>query len=181
MSTGLALPVGPTPADPPATLAIQPWPDGVIDALGHDPRSHYVEQYWLGILGPSTTWLLRRLAAGLEASPEGFDLPLADTAQALVSGCTVTSALIRAVASASRARNLQPLHSSRPAGVQISPLHSKFCSRCIPAGRVGGLTRADSHPQVQATAGAKTVQRSPRSLLDHRPPRAEATTSAGAG
>ncbi len=83
MSTGLALPVGPTPADPPATLAIQPWPDGVIDALGHDPRSHYVEQYWLGILGPSTTWLLRRLAAGLEASPEGFDLPLADTAQAL--------------------------------------------------------------------------------------------------
>ena len=43
----------------------------------------YVEQYWLGILGPSTTWLLRRLAAGLEANPEGFDLPLAATAQAL--------------------------------------------------------------------------------------------------
>ncbi len=47
MSTGLALPVGSTPANPPDTLAIQPWPDGVIDALGHDPRSHYVEQYWL--------------------------------------------------------------------------------------------------------------------------------------
>ncbi len=83
MSTGLALPVGPTSANPPDTLAIQPWPDGVIDALGHDPRSAYVEQYWLSILGPSTTWLLRRLAAGLEASPDGFDLPLADTAQAL--------------------------------------------------------------------------------------------------
>jgi len=40
----------------------------------------------LGILGPSTTWLLRRLAAGLEASPDGFDLPLADTAQALGPG-----------------------------------------------------------------------------------------------
>jgi len=83
MSTALALPAGPTPAEPPDTLAIQPWPDGVIDALGHDPRSHYVEQYWLGILGPSTTWLLRRLAAGLEASPDGFDLPLAVTAQSL--------------------------------------------------------------------------------------------------
>ena len=63
-----------------ATLAVRPWPDPVIDALGHDPRSAYVEQYWLGILGPSTTWLLRRLAAGLEASPAGFDLPLSDTA-----------------------------------------------------------------------------------------------------
>ena len=67
----------------PAAVPVRPWPDGVIDALGHDPRSSYVEQFWLGILGPSTTWLLRRLAAGLEAHPEGFDLPLADTAQAL--------------------------------------------------------------------------------------------------
>lgn len=67
----------------PATLSIRPWSDGVIDTLGHDPRSAYVEQFWLGVLGPSTTWLLRRLAAGLEASPAGFDLPLADTAQAL--------------------------------------------------------------------------------------------------
>ena len=66
-----------------ATLAVRPWPDPVIDALGHDPRSAYVEQFWLGILGPSTTWLLRRVATGLEVSPAGFDLPLADTARAL--------------------------------------------------------------------------------------------------
>jgi hypothetical protein len=66
-----------------ATLAVRPWPDPVIDALGHDPRSAYVELYWLGILGPSTTWLMRRLAAGLEESPAGFALPLADTARAL--------------------------------------------------------------------------------------------------
>ncbi len=72
-----------TPAPDQLTIAIRPWPDGVIDALGHDPRSSYVEQFWLGILGPSTTWLLRRLAAGLEANPAGFDLPLADTARAL--------------------------------------------------------------------------------------------------
>ena len=82
MSTDL-LSAATSPASPPATLMIRPWPDGVIDALGHDPRSSYVEQFWLGILGPSTTWLLRRLAAGLEAHPAGFDLPLADTASAL--------------------------------------------------------------------------------------------------
>lgn len=72
------------PADaPPVVLPIRPWPDGVIDALGHDPRSAYVERFWLGILGPSTTWLLRYLANGLDESPEGFDLDLAATAQAL--------------------------------------------------------------------------------------------------
>jgi hypothetical protein len=66
-----------------STLAVRPWPDPVIDTLGHDPRSLYVEQFWLAILGPSATWLMRRLAAGLEANPAGFDLPLAETARAL--------------------------------------------------------------------------------------------------
>jgi hypothetical protein len=64
-------------------LTIRPWPDDVIDALGHDPRSAYVERFWLGVLGPSAVWLLRRLAAGLESSPAGFELPLGDTAKAL--------------------------------------------------------------------------------------------------
>ena len=65
------------------TLSVLPWPDAVIDQLGHDPRSAYVEQFWLGILGPSTTWLLRRLATGLEAAPDGYVLPLAETARSL--------------------------------------------------------------------------------------------------
>lgn len=64
-------------------LQIRPWPDPVIDTVGHDPRSHYVEEFWLGILGPSTTWLLRRMATGLEAQPDGFTMPLGDTARAL--------------------------------------------------------------------------------------------------
>src|SRR2546423_9980671 len=71
------------------TLEIRPWPDAVIDTLGHDPRSNYVETYWLSVLGPSTTWLLRRLARGFEASPAGFTLDLDDTARAL--GLATTS------------------------------------------------------------------------------------------
>ena len=63
-----------------ASVHIIPWPDAVIDALGHDPRSTYVERFWLGVLGPSSIFLLRRIAAGLEASPDGFDLDLAETA-----------------------------------------------------------------------------------------------------
>jgi len=81
MSTVSLLPFDDT--SPVTVLPVRPWPDPVIDALGHDPRSAYVETFWLGILGPSTTWLLRRLAAGLDAFPAGFDLDLADTAAAL--------------------------------------------------------------------------------------------------
>ena len=65
------------------TLTVRPWVDEVIDSLGFDPRSPYVERFWLGILGPSTTWLLRRLAAGFDQAPDGFEISLAETAQAL--------------------------------------------------------------------------------------------------
>ncbi len=71
------------PTFPVPTLLVRPWPDAVIDELGHDPRSPYVERFWLGILGPSATWLLRRLVAGLEATPDGFTLDLASTATEL--------------------------------------------------------------------------------------------------
>jgi hypothetical protein len=64
-------------------LTIQPWSDAVIDRVGHDPRSVYVEQFWLGVLGPSTTWFLRLLAHRLDREPEGFDLDLRATARTL--------------------------------------------------------------------------------------------------
>ena len=89
-----ALPLLPT-----ETLTVRPWPDPVIDKLGHDPRSAYVERFWLGVLGPSTTWLLRRVAAGLEAEPAGFELPLAETARALgLGGEGRNSPFVRALA-----------------------------------------------------------------------------------
>ncbi len=71
------------PTFPIPTLRVVAWEDVVIDELGHDPRSTYVERFWLGILGPSATWLLRRLAAGLEAAPGGFELELGPTATEL--------------------------------------------------------------------------------------------------
>ena len=70
--------------DPVDSLSVVPWPDPVIDAVGHDPRSTYVETFWLGILGPSTTFLMRHLVTSLEAAGEdGFDLPLGVTARRL--------------------------------------------------------------------------------------------------
>jgi hypothetical protein len=64
-------------------LHIVAWADPVIDSLGHDPRSWYVEQFWLPVIGPTSTWLLRRMVAGLDAEPDGSDMDLDDTARAL--------------------------------------------------------------------------------------------------
>lgn len=79
------MPTNVIPVLPVDTLTVRPWPDPVIDRLGHDPRSLYVETYWLGILGPSTTWLLRRIVAGFdeEGCAEGYELDLPETARCL--------------------------------------------------------------------------------------------------
>lgn len=66
-----------------STLAVVPWADPVIDVMGHDPRSTYVERFWLAVLGPSTTWLVRHISHRFEAAPEGFTLHLAETASVL--------------------------------------------------------------------------------------------------
>ncbi len=65
------------------SLRIVAWTDPVIDTLGHDPRSWYVEQFWLPIVGPTSTWLLRRIASHLDTEPDGFPLNLEETARGL--------------------------------------------------------------------------------------------------
>ena len=70
-----------TPLAP--TVIVLPWHDPVVDSVGYDARSAYVELFWLGVLGPTSTWLLRRLVTGLDAYPDGYELDLAETATAL--------------------------------------------------------------------------------------------------
>ena len=65
------------------TLIVLPWPDADADRWGHEARSRYVELFVLPILGPSATWLLRRLVDGLETYPEGYELDLPETAVSL--------------------------------------------------------------------------------------------------
>jgi hypothetical protein len=55
------------------------WEDAADDGQ-FDPRSRYVERFWLSVLGPSAVWILRRLADGLDDRPDGFDLDLDDLA-----------------------------------------------------------------------------------------------------
>ena len=64
-------------------IAITPWSDPIIDTLGHDPRSEYVERFWLPTLGPTSLLLLRRLASHFDQNPDGLTLEAADLSQAL--------------------------------------------------------------------------------------------------
>ena len=64
-------------------LTVVPWIDPVVEQVGHDPRSPYVEQFWLGLLGPSTTWLLRLMADRFDDDPDGFELDGDDLARTL--------------------------------------------------------------------------------------------------
>jgi hypothetical protein len=66
-----------------AAIRVMPWPDPVLDAVGHDPRSWYVETFWLPTLGPTALLLLRHLADRFESNPKGIQLQVADTAAAL--------------------------------------------------------------------------------------------------
>ena len=64
-------------------LHVIPWRDPVVEAVGYDPRSRYVETYWLAILGPSAILAARRLVTGLDESSGGFTIPLAPFAAQL--------------------------------------------------------------------------------------------------
>lgn len=64
-------------------LLVVPWRDPVVDALGLDPRSTYVERFWLPLLGPTSTWLLRRFAAEFDACPDGFSMDMREAARSI--------------------------------------------------------------------------------------------------
>lgn len=59
------------------------WRDINIESLGYDPRSTYVEKFWLPFLGPSTVLLERRIIEALEMNPFGFEMGLEELSQML--------------------------------------------------------------------------------------------------
>lgn len=67
----------------PASIELLPWIDPLVEDLGFSPRSDYVEICWLPVLGPTATWLYRRLGTWAAASPEGTQVDLTDLAVSL--------------------------------------------------------------------------------------------------
>ncbi|MBK6857206.1 MAG: hypothetical protein IPG97_11835 [Microthrixaceae bacterium] len=89
---------------PTDAIQISTWLDPLLDQHGHDARSTYVEQFWLPILGPTTTLFLRHVAHRLEQNPDGFELPVAATASALGLGLAGgrNTPFLRAIARAAK-------------------------------------------------------------------------------
>lgn len=64
-------------------LTVVAWRDPVVETVGHDACGDYVELFWLGTLGPTATWLLRRLAVSVINHPDGSTIDVAGLATAL--------------------------------------------------------------------------------------------------
>jgi len=66
---------------PTDVIAFRPWTDALIDSIGHDVRSTYVERFWLAPLGPAAVLILRRTADEFDRHPDGFEVPVGNFAQ----------------------------------------------------------------------------------------------------
>ena len=173
----------PTPSFPIATLTVQPWPDPVIDAVGHEVRSPYVERFWLGLLGPSSTWLLRRLVAGLDEAPDGYELDLALTATELGLGARSGrhSPFLRSIDRCCRFGAAHQIDETHPAGAaQAAAAHTRSrwpasrprCSR--PTRRGPTRPRPGLPVRRAARASPRAGALPPRAGRGHRGHRAPA-------
>ena len=85
--------------NPHEQLTVTAWRDPVVERVGHDACGDYVEAFWISTLGPTATWLLRRLAVVVSHSPDGFVVDLGElaTAVGLGSDASRTSTLRKAM------------------------------------------------------------------------------------
>ncbi|WP_419841952.1 hypothetical protein [Candidatus Poriferisodalis sp.] len=63
-------------AGPLHILRVRAWHDPAVGSRGHDPRSAYVERFWIAVLGPSVVWLLRLLAREFDEISAGEEIHL---------------------------------------------------------------------------------------------------------
>ena len=116
----------------PVALRVTPWPDPVLDVLGHDPRSWYAETFWLPTLGPTALLLMRHLADRFEHTPEGVELPVAETAAALGLGAREgnSSPLMRSL---SRLHQFELAHTENETTIAVRralpPVHRRHVRR----------------------------------------------------
>ena len=66
----------------PVEVTVRPWT--IERGVPMFPTQHqYVEMLWLPVIGPSTTWLLRRLSGWTLACPEGLTVVLPELSESL--------------------------------------------------------------------------------------------------
>ncbi|MFM8858404.1 MAG: hypothetical protein ACKOI2_14635 [Actinomycetota bacterium] len=73
------------------TIEVSRWRDTVVERVGFDACGDYLELFWLPVIGPTSTWLLRRLAVMVVLHPDGFPLDNTALAQSLGLGPNTSS------------------------------------------------------------------------------------------
>lgn len=66
-----------------ASLRIVPWVDPIVDEKGFNVNDPYIEMFWLPVLGPTATWLYRRMVSGTLGQPEGFTVDMSELARGI--------------------------------------------------------------------------------------------------
>lgn len=79
-------------------ITIVRWSDPVVDAIGLPIDGTYAEKYWLPVLGPTATWMARRLAAALADEPVTIDMATLGATLGVGAGTGANCPLVRALA-----------------------------------------------------------------------------------
>ncbi|HEY9557939.1 MAG TPA: hypothetical protein VIR58_14470 [Acidimicrobiales bacterium] len=126
-------------------LSVVEWADPVVEAAGHPVRSVYVETFWLPTLGPTAMWLLRRLSAWLEATPDGISVELPELAQELGLGANVgrSSPVIRTLARLLRFQAAAPAGDVLAVRRFLAPLPYRLAAQLPP--RLAAAHDLDQH------------------------------------
>lgn len=64
-------------------LRVIPWIDPVVDSSGYDVNDPYIEMFWLPVLGPTATWLYRRLVSGVLQDTAGYTVNMSELARGI--------------------------------------------------------------------------------------------------
>jgi hypothetical protein len=138
------------PTEP--TLMVVPWHDPVVDSVGYEVRSPYVELFWLNILGPSAMWALRRLVGGLDRFPLGYEVDLGETANELgLSYSTATSnTFVKALQRCVLFGVCQPISDGLAVRRRLPPVAARHLAR-MPS----GLQQEHRHWTVRTTTIAE--------------------------
>jgi len=66
-----------------ATLKIVPWIDPIVDEKGFAVNDPYIEMFWLPVLGPTATWLYRRMVSGVMTDSAGVIVDMGELARGI--------------------------------------------------------------------------------------------------
>lgn len=118
----------------PPELRLLPWRDELIETHGFGPRSMYVETCWLPVLGPTATWLYRRLGSWAEHHPEGMTVVTSDLSRALGlgRGLSHSAAITRAVNRLVHFNAIERDGENLRARIALGPLTVRLASNLTP-------------------------------------------------